>query len=90
MFEAWDEGAPEHVDQEAEQDRVSFDDSDRFEEDSICSYLSEAESCNNWQGWKKAVAATNGAVSSPLPLKPGQPAISGKGGIGQRFIRLID
>ncbi|XP_053949230.1 zinc finger SWIM domain-containing protein 8 homolog, partial [Anastrepha ludens] len=35
-------------------DRFSFDDSDRFEEDSLCSWSSEPESlCNNWRGWKK-------------------------------------
>ncbi|XP_077999779.1 zinc finger SWIM domain-containing protein 8-like [Glandiceps talaboti] len=36
-------------------DQFSFEDSDRFEEDSLCSWLSETESvCNNWRGWKKA------------------------------------
>ncbi|XP_030378874.1 zinc finger SWIM domain-containing protein 8 [Scaptodrosophila lebanonensis] len=35
-------------------DRFSFDDSIRFEEDSLCSWSSEPESlCNNWRGWKK-------------------------------------
>ncbi|KAI5702884.1 hypothetical protein M8J75_005258 [Diaphorina citri] len=35
-------------------DRFSFEDSDRFEEDSLCSWSSEHESlCNNWRGWKK-------------------------------------
>lgn len=34
--------------------RFSFEDSDRFEEDSLCSWSSEPESlCNNWRGWKK-------------------------------------
>ena len=42
------------LDWEAEGDRFSFDDSDRFEEDSLCSWISEPESlCNNWRGWKK-------------------------------------
>lgn len=37
-----------------EGDRFSFEDSDRFEEDSLCSWSSEPESlCNNWRGWKK-------------------------------------
>jgi hypothetical protein len=37
-----------------ETDRFSFDDSDRFEEDSLCSFSSEPESlCNNWRGWKR-------------------------------------
>nr|CAD7446583.1 unnamed protein product [Timema bartmani] len=35
-------------------DRFSFEDSDRFEEDSLCSWSSEPESlCNNWRGWKR-------------------------------------
>ncbi|XP_046667427.1 zinc finger SWIM domain-containing protein 8 homolog isoform X2 [Homalodisca vitripennis] len=37
-----------------ENDNLSFEDSDRFEEDSLCSWSSEPESvCNNWRGWKK-------------------------------------
>ena len=41
-------------DWDAEGDRFSFDDSDRFEEDSLCSWMSEPESlCNNWRGWKR-------------------------------------
>lgn len=37
-----------------EGDRFSFEDSDRFEEDSLCSWSSEPESlCNNWRGWKR-------------------------------------
>ncbi|XP_022909187.2 zinc finger SWIM domain-containing protein 8 homolog [Onthophagus taurus] len=40
-------------------DRFSFEDSDRFEEDSLCSWSSEPESvCNNWRGWKKPVNAS--------------------------------
>ncbi|XP_054168196.1 zinc finger SWIM domain-containing protein 8-like [Oppia nitens] len=43
MFD-WEEG-----------DRFSFEDSERFEEDSLCSWMSEPESvCNNWRGWKKS------------------------------------
>jgi len=35
-------------------DRFSFEDSERFEEDSLCSFLSEPDSiCNNWRGWRK-------------------------------------
>lgn len=38
-----------------EADRFSFEDSERFEEDSLCSWMSEPESvCNNWRGWKKS------------------------------------
>jgi hypothetical protein len=41
-------------------DRFSFEDSDRFEEDSLCSWISEPESlCNNWRGWKKSNFASN-------------------------------
>ena len=40
-----------------EGDRMSFDDSDRFEEDSLCSWGSEPESlCNNWRGGEKPLA----------------------------------
>ncbi|KAL1373617.1 hypothetical protein pipiens_018568, partial [Culex pipiens pipiens] len=40
-------------------DRFSFEDSDRFEEDSLCSWSSEPESvCNNWRGWKKPVGTS--------------------------------
>ncbi|ENN82733.1 hypothetical protein YQE_00899, partial [Dendroctonus ponderosae] len=40
---------------------LSFDDSDRFEEDSMCSWSSEPESvCNNWRGWKKPTNGQNG------------------------------
>jgi hypothetical protein len=41
-------------------DRFSFEDSDRFEEDSLCSWISEPESlCNNWRGWKRSNFASN-------------------------------
>ncbi|XP_049279462.1 zinc finger SWIM domain-containing protein 8 homolog [Anopheles funestus] len=41
-------------------DRFSFEDSDRFEEDSLCSWSSEPESvCNNWRGWKKPAGMIN-------------------------------
>lgn len=37
-----------------EGDHFSFEDSERFEEDSLCSWSSEPESlCNNWRGWRK-------------------------------------
>lgn len=40
-------------------DRYSFDDSDRFEEDSLCSWSSEPESlCNNWRGWKRPITGS--------------------------------
>lgn len=57
---------PENRPQEAqpewneECDRFSFEDSDRFEEDSLCSWSSEPESlCNNWRGWKRPAANSN-------------------------------
>lgn len=38
-----------------ENDRYSFEDSDRFEEDSLCTWSSEPESaCINWRGWRKS------------------------------------
>ena len=40
----------------------SFDDSDRFDEDSLCSWMSEPESLTmNWRGWKKT--SQNGGSS---------------------------
>jgi len=37
-----------------ENDRYSFEDSDRFEEDSLCTWSSEPESaCINWRGWRR-------------------------------------
>ncbi|XP_014669344.1 PREDICTED: zinc finger SWIM domain-containing protein 8-like, partial [Priapulus caudatus] len=45
-------------------ERFSFEDSDRFEEDSLCSWISEPESlCNNWRGWKRQ----NGSGLQVLP-----------------------
>lgn len=49
-----------------EGDRMSFDDSDRFEEDSLCSWGSEPESlCNNWRGWKKPLVPST-AIGPPV------------------------
>uniref|UniRef100_A0A146L3I4 Zinc finger SWIM domain-containing protein KIAA0913 n=1 Tax=Lygus hesperus TaxID=30085 RepID=A0A146L3I4_LYGHE len=51
-----------------DQDRFSFEDSDRFEEDSLCSWSTEPESvCNHWRGWKRPTGSTsvyNGKKSS--------------------------
>jgi len=47
-----------------EQETFSFEDSDRFEEDSLCSYFSEPESVvNNWRGWRKqsSISLRNGS-----------------------------
>ena len=52
-------------DWEAEGDRFSFEDSDRFEEDSLCSWISEPESlCNNWRGWRKQNGGGPGSIPS--------------------------
>lgn len=49
-----------------ETDRYSFDDSDRFEEDSLCSWSSEPESlCNNWRGWRRPTAGF-GTTKKPM------------------------
>ena len=49
---------------EADGDRFSFEDSDRFEDDSLCSWISEPESlCNNWRGWRKPNCNTSGGAA---------------------------
>ncbi|XP_034537389.1 zinc finger SWIM domain-containing protein 8 isoform X2 [Notolabrus celidotus] len=59
MFAEWEDG-----------ERFSFEDSDRFEEDSLCSFISEAESlCQNWRGWRKQSAGPN---SPTVKIKDGQ------------------
>lgn len=51
-----------------EGDRFSFEDSDRFEEDSLCSWSSEPESvCNNWRGWKRPSGSYNFAGNKKAP-----------------------
>ncbi|XP_050525577.1 zinc finger SWIM domain-containing protein 8 homolog [Daktulosphaira vitifoliae] len=43
-----------------ENDQYSFEDSDRFEEDSLCTWSSEPESaCINWRGWRKPTEQNN-------------------------------
>ena len=57
---------------EQENDRLSFEDSDRFEEDSLCSWSSEPESlCNNWRGWKKPITTVpiTSSFGSAVPKK---------------------
>jgi len=50
---------------EADGDRFSFEDSDRFEDDSLCSWISEPESlCNNWRGWRKPNCSAGGTASA--------------------------
>ena len=48
------------------EDRVSFDDSDQFDEDSmsLCSWLSENEIVGGitWRGWRKNAASISPAV----------------------------
>lgn len=46
-------------------DNLSFEDSDRFEEDSLCSWSSEPESvCNNWRGWKRPLLNSSSLYGS--------------------------
>ncbi|KAL3982274.1 hypothetical protein ACH3XW_46540 [Acanthocheilonema viteae] len=56
-------------------DQLSFEDSERFEEDSLCSWMSDAESLNqNWRGWsttrnstaQNGIERTFGDESGPL------------------------
>lgn len=48
--------------EENNDERFSFEDSDRFEEDSLVSWNSEPESiCANWRGWKLSSQTQNGA-----------------------------
>jgi hypothetical protein len=51
-------------------DQFSFEDSDRFEEDSMCSWISEPESVvNNWRGWRKS-SVTASTATSVAPAAP--------------------
>lgn len=51
------QAAPQEIEWENLTERYSFEDSDRFEEDSLCSWSSEPESlCNNWRGWRRPIA----------------------------------
>lgn len=53
-----------------ENDRFTFEDSDRFEEDSLCSWSSEPESlCNNWRGWKRPSPNISNSFGSGAPRK---------------------
>ncbi|XP_035825489.1 zinc finger SWIM domain-containing protein 8 [Aplysia californica] len=56
---------------EYEGDRFSFEDSDRFEEDSLCSWGSEPESvCNNWRGWKRQNGGPNVGAGRERQVSP--------------------
>lgn len=56
-----------------EGDHFSFEDSERFEEDSLCSWSSEPESlCNNWRGWKRPNA------QNPFIARPTKKPVQGK------------
>uniref|UniRef100_A0A3Q1FR07 Zinc finger, SWIM-type containing 8 n=1 Tax=Acanthochromis polyacanthus TaxID=80966 RepID=A0A3Q1FR07_9TELE len=66
MFAEWEDG-----------ERFSFEDSDRFEEDSLCSFISEAESlCQNWRGWRKQSAGPN---SPTVKIKGGDSGFTSDG-----------
>lgn len=55
-----------------EGDHFSFEDSERFEEDSLCSWSSEPESlCNNWRGWRRPPQAFG--LRSVKKLSEGNP-----------------
>uniref|UniRef100_A0A915EG49 ZSWIM8 TPR repeats domain-containing protein n=1 Tax=Ditylenchus dipsaci TaxID=166011 RepID=A0A915EG49_9BILA len=56
-----------------EDDRFSFEDSERFEEDSLCSLPSETGSLNHkWRGWaaKNNSAIISTAENNPIHLQP--------------------
>lgn len=61
-----------------ENDRLSFEDSDRFSEGSLCSWSSEQESlCNNWRGWKKpTINIINNSFGSTVLKRPPEDVIS--------------
>lgn len=64
MLEIWND----------EQDRFSFEDSDRFEEDSLCSWSTEPESlCNNWRGWKRPIYANTVYANAKKTTPDGAP-----------------
>lgn len=78
MFD-WDEG-----------DRFSFEDSDRFEEDSLCSWISEPESsCNNWRGWKKQNGNSCGPYHLPHSKNKGMVSLYIKASIALNFFLFL-
>lgn len=71
-------------DWENENDRFSFEDSERFEEDSLCSWISEPESlCNNWRGWKRQ----NGGGQATNNKQQGE--FAGNVGLIDTFLYLV-
>ncbi|XP_075158821.1 zinc finger SWIM domain-containing dorado [Haematobia irritans] len=63
-------------------ERYSFEDSDRFEEDSLCSWSSEPESLyNNWRGWKKpssfGIGNTSATTAGGIDALPDGPGVRG-------------
>lgn len=84
MFAEWEDG-----------ERFSFEDSDRFEEDSLCSFISEAESlCQNWRGWRKQSAGPNsptgggGGGGSGGTRMRGESELGGGGAAGPAWASL--
>lgn len=67
-------------------DQFSFEDSDRFEEDSLCSWVSEAESVcnNNWRGWKKSSSGppVAGPTTAPVGSLAGSSSCQSSSGEG--------
>ncbi|XP_018670723.2 zinc finger SWIM domain-containing protein 8 [Ciona intestinalis] len=53
---------------EVAEEGFSFEDSDRFDDESICSWMSETESfCTNWRGWRRqncSLVVSNGNLSN--------------------------
>ena len=68
-----------------EMDAFSFDDSDRFEDDSVCSWISEPESVvNNWRGWRKPSLAAASLPVGGAPLLPVPPIGPSGGNNGEK------
>lgn len=53
----------------------SFDDSDRFDEMSLCSWMSDPESlCGDWRGWKRT-ASNSGPSTEMFSTRNNQPNV---------------
>ncbi|XP_071492613.1 zinc finger SWIM domain-containing protein 8-like [Diadema antillarum] len=73
-------------------DQFSFEDSDRFEEDSLCSWVSEAESVcnNNWRGWKKTSNGSGGGGSGGDRLSSVTPSSGSSSTITEEVCSLVE
>ena len=72
---------------EEDGDRFSFEDSERFEDDSLCSFLSEPDSiCNNWRGWRKPNGSgPSGLQQSQLVGQTQQSTFNRETSVGGKF-----